>query len=161
MTQPHDLDDDALKRIIRQTPLVSIDLIIRDAERKVLVGLRNNEPAKGYYFVPGGRIRKGEAIRDAFNRIIAREIGCRTDFSRARPLGAYEHLYANNRFGDSGYGTHYIALAYEVQFASRPAIVPDAQHSDFRWMDESELRASARVHDYTKAYFLDARPPAG
>jgi hypothetical protein len=39
-------------------PLVSIDLIIRDNADRVLLGLRNNEPAKGYFFVPGGIILK-------------------------------------------------------------------------------------------------------
>ena len=40
--------------VVRNAPLVAIDLIIRDPDRCVLVGLQTNEPAKGKWFVPGG-----------------------------------------------------------------------------------------------------------
>jgi len=43
----------------------------------LLVGLRTNEPAKNYYFVPGGVIRKNETIELAFERILKAETGCR------------------------------------------------------------------------------------
>jgi hypothetical protein len=40
-------------------PLVSFDLIIRDPDGRALLRLRTNDPAKGFYFVPGGRILEG------------------------------------------------------------------------------------------------------
>ena len=45
--------------IISKTPLCSIDILI-NIKNKYLFGLRNNKPALGYYFVPGGRIFKNE-----------------------------------------------------------------------------------------------------
>jgi colanic acid biosynthesis protein WcaH len=57
-----------LNTVIRLAPLVSIDLIIRDNADRVLLGLRNNEPAKGYFFVPGGIILKDEPLPEAFAR---------------------------------------------------------------------------------------------
>jgi 8-oxo-dGTP pyrophosphatase MutT (NUDIX family) len=86
MTRSDVLNEEEFGRIVRCAPLVSIDLIIRDPERKVLLGLRNHEPAKGYYFVPGGRIRKGELLEEAFSRILAAETGCRADFESARSI---------------------------------------------------------------------------
>jgi hypothetical protein len=59
MTSP---PEDEFAHVVRLAPLVSIDLVIRDNEQKVLVALRTNEPAKGVYFVPGGCILKNEAI---------------------------------------------------------------------------------------------------
>jgi hypothetical protein len=50
------VSDDEFAQVVRLAPLVSIDLVTRNANGHVLVGLRNNEPAKGVYFVPGGRI---------------------------------------------------------------------------------------------------------
>jgi colanic acid biosynthesis protein WcaH len=64
------LIDSDIKTVIRLAPLVSIDLIIRDGANRVLLGLRNNEPAKGYFFVPGGIILKDEPLADAFTRIM-------------------------------------------------------------------------------------------
>ena len=74
------LSEEEFGKIVRCVPLISSDLIIRDPERKVLLGLRNHEPAKGYYFVPGGRIRKGELLEEAFLRILAAENGLSRQF---------------------------------------------------------------------------------
>ena len=46
-------------RVVRDAPLVSVDLIVRDAQGLVLIGLRQNRPAQGSWFVPGGVIRAG------------------------------------------------------------------------------------------------------
>jgi colanic acid biosynthesis protein WcaH len=153
MTSPTELDDEAFSSIVRFAPLVSIDLIVRDSDRKVLVGVRNNEPAKNFYFVPGGRVRKDETLETAFARIVAAETGFDADFKHARFLGVYQHMYPSNRFGDPGYGTHYVVLAYELNLSRRPAVVLDSQHRTAKWMDEAELRAAPDVHPNTKAYF--------
>jgi colanic acid biosynthesis protein WcaH len=147
-----------LSRVVRLAPLVSIDLIIRNARNEVLLGLRNNEPAKGCYFVPGGSIWKNERLRDAFARILNNETNCAVDFDQAQLLGVYEHLYPNNRFGDGDYGTHYVVLGYQFKLSDLSGLKTDAQHSEFAWWTERDLLASPHVHDNTKAYF---REPAG
>jgi colanic acid biosynthesis protein WcaH len=153
MSSPGPLDDEEFSRIVRCVPLISMDLIIRDPERKVFVGLRNNEPAKGCYFVPGGCIRKGEPLEDAFARIVQVETGLRAELGAAAFLGVHEHMYATNRFGHADYGTHYVVLAYGLNLDHRPSVVLDSQHCGFRWMTEAELKAAPDVHPYTKAYF--------
>src|SRR2546430_8382274 len=139
------LNEEEFGRIVRCAPLVSIDLIIRDPERKVLLGLRNHEPAKGYYFVPGGRIRKCELLEEAFSRILSDETGCRADIDGARFLGVYQHIYPNNRFGDPHFGMHYVVLAYELNLICRPNFVLDSQHSVFEWMDWVDLKSMRSV----------------
>jgi hypothetical protein len=52
-----------------------------------------------------------------------------------------------------GYGTHYVALADELNLDHRPPIVSDRQHSYFRWMTPAELISSPDVHHNTQAYF--------
>ena len=64
------LSDSEFVDVVRNTPLVSIDLIISDPMGAILMGWRNNEPAKDTWFVPGGRIRKNERIAEAFERIL-------------------------------------------------------------------------------------------
>ena len=142
-----------MSEVVRLAPLISIDLILRNSQSDVLLGLRKNEPAKDFYFVPGGRIWKGERLRDAFTRILKSETNCIGNFDDARALGVYEHFYATNRFGESGYGTHYVVLAYALSLDDISALKADAQHSDFRWWDERALLASEHVHENTKAYF--------
>jgi colanic acid biosynthesis protein WcaH len=142
-----------LSTVVRLAPLAAIDLIIRDARNEVLLGLRNNEPAKGFYFVPGGMILKNERLREAFARLLKNETNYAANFDDARLLGAYEHFYPNNRFGNGDYGTHYVVLGYELKIDDTVALKADAQHSEFGWWAERDLLASDRVHDNTKDYF--------
>ncbi|WP_286745065.1 NUDIX domain-containing protein, partial [Aquabacterium sp. UBA2148] len=46
-------------------PLVSIDLVLTDESNRLLLGLRRNAPARGWWFTPGGRIRKNEPLAAA------------------------------------------------------------------------------------------------
>jgi len=145
--------DDDCAHVVRLAPLVSIDVIIRDPNQNVLVALRTNEPAKAFYFVPGGRIRKDETIQAAFVRILEVETGCRMSFDRAQFRGVFQHFYSTNRYGLDGFGTHYVVLAYELRLDYRPIITLDGQHSEHRWMSEVELKAATDVHDNTKMFF--------
>jgi colanic acid biosynthesis protein WcaH len=148
------LNKDEFAQVVRNTPLVSIDLIIRDPDRCVLVGLRANEPAKGKWFVPGGVVKKDERLSDAFARIVKVEIGLEASIGDAKFIGVYEHLYNNNVFEAEGFGTHYVVLAHELNLDHRPSIVSDRQHSEFHWMTAAQVISSPDVHQNTRAYFL-------
>jgi GDP-mannose mannosyl hydrolase len=154
---PRFLSHAELDTVIRLGPLIAIDLIIRNARDDVLLGLRNNEPAKGCYFVPGGMILKGERLGEAFVRLVKNETDHSADFDDARLVGVFEHFYTTNRSGRPDYGTHYVVLGYEYKWP--PALVPkpDDQHSELRWCAVAELLASDRVHENTKVYFRPAR----
>jgi colanic acid biosynthesis protein WcaH len=156
---PQLLDERELTTVIRLTPLVSIDLIVRDSAGRVLLGLRNNEPAKDFYFVPGGRVLKDERLRDAFARILINETNIEAGYESAMFLGVYEHFYSTNRFAEPGLGTHYVVLAFEVAPPDVSVVQTEGQHSEYRWMHAHELLASALVHDNTKAYFGAAGSP--
>jgi colanic acid biosynthesis protein WcaH len=147
------LDEETFRQIVRHAPLVSIDLVVLDRQGRALLGLRTNEPARDFWFVCGGRILKGETIPDAFARIMAHEIGHACAFTEARPRGVYEHMYETNRFGEAGFGTHYVVLAYEVVVPDHLEPRPDAQHRELAWWRVPDLLGSPAVHPHTKAYF--------
>ena len=119
--RPRFLNKDEFAQVVRNTPLVSIDLIIRDPDQHVLVRLRTNEPAKGKWFVPGGVVRKYERLADAFARIVKAEIGLDASIDDAKFVGVYEHLYDDNVFGEEGFGTHYVVLAHQLNLESSAA----------------------------------------
>lgn len=150
---PRLLSDEDFAFIVRNAPLVSVDLIIRDPEHRVLLGCRVNEPAKGHYFVPGGAIRKNETIQNAFAKILKAETGLHTSINEAKFIGVFEHFYDTNRFGDPEYGTYYVVLAYELSLTERPSVKLDLQHSDIRWLSDAEVLSAPDVHPNAKAYF--------
>jgi colanic acid biosynthesis protein WcaH len=139
--------------VVKHTPLVSIDLIITDNQGRHLLGKRKNAPAKGYWFVPGGRIRKNECLKDAFRRLTLEEIGVAMEISDARLLGIYEHFYDDNFAGTSGISTHYVVLAYCLIMPTPAPSLPDTQHNDYRWDHGQTILNDASVHGNTRCYF--------
>ena len=146
-------EEKKILEIIKATPLVSIDLIIRNPSEKVLLGNRNNRPAKGYWFVPGGRIVKNETIGHALKRISKVEVGL--DLSTEDPglLGAYDHIYEDNFLNVAGINTHYVVLAFSILLKQEIGVKPDEQHSDLQWWGIDKLLKDPTVHHNTKAYF--------
>ena len=61
-------DEDFIKAI-EFTPLISVDFIVRNSEGSILMGKRKNQPAFDSWFVPGGRVEKGETIDRAIARM--------------------------------------------------------------------------------------------
>jgi len=137
---------------VRSMPLVSFDLLIRDTAGRLLLGRRKNEPARGFWFVPGGIIRKGETLSEAFARISRDELGQPFKLTEARLQGVYEHFYEKNAAGVAGVSTHYIVLAYELTWPSNLTVLPLDQHDEYGWFSETEIRDHSRVHANTKAY---------
>lgn len=136
--------------ILKNTPLISIDLIIENEEGQFLLGKRVNEPAKDFWFVPGGRIYKDETLDNAFNRILEEEIGLDITREQAVFYGLYEHFYENNVF-NTKFGTHYIVLAHKTKVSKMPNV--NSQHSAYQWFAKDELLNKIDVHKYTKDYF--------
>lgn len=151
------LNHEQLETVVELTPLVSIDLFIVNAANEVLVGYRNNRPAQGSWFVPGGRILKNESFEQAFGRISQNELNIAMQFATAKPLGAYQHFYSDSRFGEH-LSTHYVALGYLVKLSAEVSFaVGDSQHSDLKWIPLNELEADESVHEMTKAYLPAVR----
>ena len=144
------LDKSTYYDIIKLTTLTSIDLIFI-YNNKVLVGLRNNNPAKGTYFVPGCRTGKNELIKDGIIRVAKEEVGLNIDPNNAQLLGVFDHIY-NNNFKDDTFGTHYIVSAYLIKLDVDPVLLKDNQHSCLNWLTFQELKNMESVHRYTKNY---------
>ena len=153
MPHSNHLEKDVFLDIIDKTPLVSIDLIIKDSNNKALLGYRNNHPARGFWFVPGGRIRKNETLSQAMKRIALNEIGLEISITGATLLGAYDHIYDDNFDAKPGIKTHYVALGYEIKLPCKQTIKMDTQHSEIQWWSIEDLLKSEAVHRNTKAYF--------
>jgi colanic acid biosynthesis protein WcaH len=155
------LDDATFKTIIDSTPLISIDLVVRDAEGRVLLGQRLNRPAQGFWFVPGGRILKGESLGSAFRRLTLVELGTEINIADARYLGLYEHFYDDSIYTNESKGveisTHYVVNGFEVVLTSAKDLttnnLPAEQHDAYQWFLEEELMASGKVHVHSKWYF--------
>ena len=150
------LPTDAFRQAVASVPLVSIDFLVRDTGGRYLVGQRCNAPAQGWWFVPGGRIRKNERIAQALARLQREELGSAC-VGVPQFVGTYEHFYDTNFACEPGSSTHYVVMAYVLELEGPAPELPVAQHGAYRWLTPAELRADADVHAYTRAYFSSER----
>lgn len=146
------LDSNTFATIVQNTPLISIDLIIRNSDGEVLLGRRLNAPARGFWFTQGGRIYKDETMADAFVRIIHDETGLTRTINDATFIGPLEHFYDDSAMSPD-ISTHYVVLAYEITADIDLSTLPHAQHGDYRFVSVDQLMDDPYVHTHVKWYF--------
>ena len=145
------LDTKIFKTVIENTPLVSIDLCLV-CDGQVLLGKRTNEPLKGEWFTPGGRIHKNETWQNALLRIAEVELGLNGIAVEGFSLmGMWDHFYSNSAL-DQDISTHYVNLPHYAEFQSRPEIILDDQHGEFEWFDLSVVSNNEKSHPYMRNY---------
>jgi colanic acid biosynthesis protein WcaH len=147
------LSDHDFLSVVANAPLVSIDLLVTRSDGALLLGLRRNRPAQGYWFVPGGRIQKDESVDDAFARITKAELGRELKMAQARFRGIFTHRYPDNFLGAPDVTTHYVVLAFEVSDSTDLDALPQTQHTAYRWWTPAEVVSNDLVHRNTLAYF--------
>jgi colanic acid biosynthesis protein WcaH len=145
------LDAQTFKTVIENTPLVSIDLCLV-CDGQVLLGKRANEPLKGEWFTPGGRIHKNETWTDALLRIVKAELGLtQIAVEGFLLMGVWDHFY-NNSALDQHISTHYVNLPHYAEFQMKPEIILDDQHGEFEWLDLSVVSKDEKFHPYMRNY---------
>lgn len=140
---------EAWDTVVRHVPIVSVDLVVRHGGGVVL-GKRRNEPARGEWFIPGGRVRKHERLEDAVDRVAREELGVPVRI--VRRLGVYEHFYDVADVPDAD-GKHYVPIGYLVEPAGED-FKPDDQHISIRVFDPPF--DGNDFHPYVAAYLEDA-----
>lgn len=147
------LELERFKSVVRDTVLVSLDLLLINERGEVLVGQRKNRPACGYLFVPGGRVMKGETLAAAFQRVAKQETGLTLLPSQIALHGIYDHCYDDSCFEDNSISTQYAVIACRCSVNSSVAILADQQHQSLHFMPIADLIENPKVHAYTRNYF--------
>ena len=146
-------------------PLVSVDWVLTNPAGELLTGLRLNAPARGTWFTPGGRVRKGEPLASALQRVAADELGLSLEGAaelalRGEPMGAWDHFYPDSAFSPK-VPTHYVNLPFFAGLSAAEVIalrLPiGQQHGHWQWLPLHQ--AAAVVQDNVKPYvaWLQAR----
>jgi len=143
----HPIPQESWREIVRHVPIVSVDLLVRH-DGGVVLGKRKNEPGRGEWFTPGGRVRKGETLDAATHRVAHQELGVAVDIERR--LGAYEHFWEGSEFDDVA-TKQYLANGVIVR-PREGSVTPDDQHSELRTFEPP----FPDIHPYVEAYLRDA-----
>lgn len=150
--------------VLSLSQIVSVDLLIYNTRKQILLGKRKNRPAKDFLFVPGGKIFKNERIFDGASRVCNWETGLSLDKSRFEFFCVNDHIYPDNfstiNSNDKELiGTHYVCIGVRVFLTEQEEKQIDfkrfsEQHSSVLWLMENEIIGNENVHNYTKDYFI-------
>lgn len=136
-------------QIIENMPILCIDFVLYH-KGKALLTYRTQEPAKGEWWVQGGRVFKNETLSQALQRLAKREMG--SEVKVIKKMYLYEY---NSDKAKSGVktGTHTVAVGYLVKPANDNFTVSmDETHSEFKWID----RIDESLHPYVKEMLKDS-----
>jgi colanic acid biosynthesis protein WcaH len=143
-------------RAVAALPLVSVDLVVINEKNEILLGLRNNRPAKGFWFTPGSRVRKGEPLADALHRVWSDELGLtEVALPPTELMGAWDHFYTDSAFS-SIIPTHYVNLPHLIKLKRGHKLdlrqLPSEQHSLWNWVKLEKAIENEDVHEYVRVY---------
>ena len=145
------LVEDEWKFCVKNLPIIAIDLIIKNKKSEILMGIRSNNPAKDFFFVPGGRIFKNEKVANAFERISLIELGKSLKINDAKFLNYYEHFYQNSLWNSKDISTHYLVLAFEYNSTINDKFNLNKQHKSFKWVSKKN-KNDLNIHEYALNY---------
>jgi colanic acid biosynthesis protein WcaH len=105
-------------QIVKRLPIASVEAVIV-SNGALLFLKRNNEPVKGEWWFPGGRIRKGESLEDALRREIREETGL--EISDYRLINVYSRIFPER---------HDLTIAYLCK-CKKGKVVLNGEHSEY------------------------------
>jgi colanic acid biosynthesis protein WcaH len=125
------INSEDYEKIVCQIPIVCVDLLIIFKDKCLLLK-RDNNPAKGQYWFPGGRIHKMETIEDACQRISKLETNLQCKF--IRQIYTEETMFIKQ--DDMLYDKHTINICCELEVNDISTLSIDKYHSNFLWTDK-------------------------
>lgn len=143
------IPDDLFSEFTARMPECCIEVVVQH-DGGVLLAKRSNEPAKGEWFWPGGRLYKGETFEAAVHRIAREELGLNVEiFDR---LGVYSHYWDSSAVAGEP-SRHTVNVVFLVRPAeTNPTIELDDQHDDYRILTTTDND----LHKYVQLYIEDA-----
>lgn len=134
---------------IEAMPQVCVELFV-EYDDGVLLTKRTNEPAKGEWFWPGGRLFKGERPEAAARRIAADELGI--DININELLGVYNQFWETSDLPGSP-SRHTVNFVYRAHSSAGVVDIElDEQHEDWCIIRSPD----PTLHDYVRQYLEDA-----
>lgn len=118
------------KKIQEVLPICCVDIVILNKNKEFLLLKRVNEPAKGKWWIPGGRILKGEKLEKAVLRKAKEETGLSVTIKKM--LGVKETIFKEGYFGNSAHTINIIFLAE----AKTNKVKMDFQNSQYKWFSK-------------------------
>ena len=141
------------KKIVENIPFCCVDMVVH-CKGLVLLLKRKNKPARGVWWLPGGRIYKNETLEHAALRKVYEETGIKSRIKKR--IGVYETLFRKGPFKDLKTGIHTVNICFLVEPVSRNVDVRglkgNVDYTEYKWISKLERN----MHWYTKKVIKDS-----
>ena len=141
------------EKIVENMPFCCVDMVVH-YKGLVLLVKRKNKPAKGVWWLPGGRIYKNESLEHAALRKVYEETGIKARIKKR--LGVYETMFKGGPFKDLKTGIHTVNVCFLVEPADRNFNVQGfkgkVDYSNYKWISS----LSRKMNWYPKRVIKDS-----
>lgn len=148
------LKPEVYKIILDNSIVITVDVIFVNGKGEILLGLRNNEPLKWVYYIPGGRRFKGETINEWVSRKMKEELWLDIDTEKLFLLSVYDDIFDNSAF--EGIETHTCSITYVYHLSEneeKNIWISDSQHCGIKFFDIND----PNLHDLVKIRVKDMK----
>lgn len=132
-------------RIIENVPITCIDVVIVHNGQALLV-IRKDSPAKGEWWLPGGRLYKFEMLKAAAKRKAKEEVGL--DCNVGPIIHTAETVFTD---GPNGVPIHSINVVYLLQSLTNTCRL-DSHHENYKWV----THVPNELHPYVEQSLINA-----
>lgn len=137
----HPLSEQEFWAIYKKVPRLCVEILLRSGGRTYLT-LRDIEPCKGLWHLPGGTVRFGERLIEAVRRIARRELGIGVNEAELKGYIEYPSHYLNDL--DSPVGIVFAVKSYEGR------IVPNQEASHGEWFEELPVNMHEEQREFLR-----------
>ena len=141
VTQPKEFPHGLYAQVVKYMPITTVDFLITNNTGQFLLGYRKNKPAQNQWWIPGGRVWKGETQAQAIKRKLKEETGLTA--KNATFVGVFDPMFKDSAFKVP---THCISLMYAIEPATLKTLRRDSQHGELRWFKKID----PKWHPYLK-----------
>jgi len=131
------IDELLYRTIIKNIPILCVDIIIQNENLDYLLAKRINQPLQDEWWVVGGRVNLGENCDDAAKRKLKEELNL--EINELNFIGYYEDCFENNSF-DNNVKYHTLSIVFKCTIKSTKNINLDNQHNEIGWFKHLPLR---------------------
>jgi len=136
------IEQSKYNEILKIMPITCVDVcIVKD--NKIFLAKRNNEPCKGQFYIPGGRVIKNEELKDTAHRKALEETGL--DCYILKMINVETTIYTT---GINQIPTHNINICFKATIKTGN-IVLNSENSEYIWVTKEESK-KYDLHPYVR-----------
>lgn len=121
------LTPEEFRDIYSKVPRLTVEVIVK-SEQGILLSLRDIEPYKGFWHIPGGTVFFDELLTDAVRRVARREMNL-TVKGQPEFMGYIEYPGYYGKSFD-----HPVGMAFAIEYEGEPR--PNHEAAELRWFAE-------------------------